>query len=98
MGDVAGATLSNDPFDDASQMNPKNLIAVGALTFLLIFSFFALSLTGGSSPQLVSESAVESDDWRAFSVVAPVDTGINVYHDHSVPMRPIPLGYWMNLA
>ena len=39
MADEAGATLSNDPFDDASQMNPKNLIAVGALTFLLIFSF-----------------------------------------------------------
>lgn len=82
MADEAGSTLSEDPFDDASQMNPKNLIAVGALSFLLIFSFFALSLSGDSAPMLVSEGTEESDDWRAFSVVAPVDTGINVYHDH----------------
>ena len=25
---------------------------------------------------------VEDDGFRAFSVVAPIDTGINVYHDH----------------
>ena len=23
-----------------------------------------------------------STDWRPYSVVAPIDTGINVYHDH----------------
>ena len=82
MADEAGSTISENPFDDASQMNPKNLITVGALSFLLIFSFFALSLSGDSAPMLVSEETEESDDWRAFSVVAPVDTGINVYHDH----------------
>ena len=82
MADEAGSTLPGDPFESASSMDSKNLIAVGALTFLLIFSFFALSLSGDSAPQSVSEMTAESDGWRAFSVVAPVDTGINVYHDH----------------
>ncbi|MCP2503704.1 MAG: S8/S53 family peptidase [Candidatus Poseidoniaceae archaeon] len=63
-------------------MEPKTLIAVSALTFLLIFSFFALALTGDSAPSLSPQETIENDGWRAFSVVAPVDTGINVYHDH----------------
>ena len=82
MADEAGSTLPEEPFDSVSQMNAMNLIAVSGLTFLLIFSFFALSLSNDSSPQLISPETVDSDDWRAFSVVAPVDTGINVYHDH----------------
>ena len=31
---------------------------------------------------MVSSESDEKEGWRAFSVVAPVDTGINVYHDH----------------
>ena len=82
MAAEADSPVSKNPFETVSSMSSKNLIAVSALTFLLIFSFFALSLTGDSPVQLVSESDTSSDDWRAFSVVAPVDTGINVYHDH----------------
>lgn len=82
MAAEADSPVSENPFETVSSMSSKNLIAVSALTFLLIFSFFALSLTGDSPVQLVSESDTSSDDWRAFSVVAPVDTGINVYHDH----------------
>tara|TARA_B110000444_G_scaffold96187_1_gene91116 strand:- start:16215 stop:17594 length:1380 start_codon:yes stop_codon:yes gene_type:complete len=82
MAGEADSPVSENPFETVSSMSSKNLIAVSALTFLLIFSFFALSLTGDSPVQLVSESDTSSDDWRAFSVVAPVDTGINVYHDH----------------
>ena len=82
MAGKADSPVSENPFETVSSMSSKNLIAVSALTFLLIFSFFALSLTGDSPVQLVSESDTSSDDWRAFSVVAPVDTGINVYHDH----------------
>lgn len=73
---------SQDSFDTTPLMEPKALIAVGVLTFLLIFSFFALALTGDSTSPPVSQETSENNDWRAFSVVAPIDTGINVYHDH----------------
>ncbi len=71
-----------DSFDTAPLMEPKALIVVGVLTFLLIFSFFALALTGDSPSSPSSQDTSENNGWRAFSVVAPIDTGINVYHDH----------------
>ncbi|MDC3237089.1 S8/S53 family peptidase, partial [Candidatus Poseidoniaceae archaeon] len=82
--------MTDTPEEDAltaqltpqSSIAPKSLVAVGILTFLLIFSFFALSLGGETNQQSVSENESSNDDWRAFSVVAPIDTGINVYHDH----------------
>jgi len=82
MADGTVIDASEDSFDTAPLMESKSLIAVGLLTFLLIFSFFALALTDESPPYLSSQETIETDDWRAFSVVAPVDTGINVYHDH----------------
>jgi hypothetical protein len=66
----------------SSSIDSKSLIAVGILTFLLIFSFFALSLGSESNPLQTDEKESSSDEWRAFSVVAPIDTGINVYHEH----------------
>ena len=33
----------------------------------------------------------ESNEWRAFSVIAPIDTGINVYHDHFRTNETYPL-------
>ena len=68
--------------EPSSTLQPKALAAVGVLTFLLIFSFFSLALSGESQPEMVSSESDEKEGWRAFSVVAPVDTGINVYHDH----------------
>jgi len=82
MADEADSEVILASLDSASLMEPRALIAVGILTFLLIFSFFALALTGNSSPQSPGQETIENDGWRAFSVVAPVDTGINVYHDH----------------
>ena len=66
----------------SSTIDSNSLIAVGILTFLLIFSFFALSLGSESNPLQTDEKESSSDEWRAFSVVAPIDTGINVYHEH----------------
>jgi hypothetical protein len=41
------------------------------------------SLSGCVSDDSVDETLIEDDDiFRNYSVVAPVDTGINVYHDH----------------
>ena len=82
MAEDAERGASQGSLDTASLFEPKALITVGILTFLLICSFFALALTGDSSPQSTAQDTSGSDGWRAFSVVAPIDTGINVYHDH----------------
>ncbi len=54
------------------------------LVATLLVSAIFLALAYSPKENTTSESiAVESsDEWRAFSVVAPIDTGINVYHDH----------------
>ena len=42
-----------------------------------------VSFSGCISNDSVDESLIEDDDtFRNYSIVAPVDTGINVYHDH----------------
>ena len=45
-----------------------------------LFLTIAYSPDEGSVSESISND--DSDDWRAFSVIAPIDTGINVYHDH----------------
>jgi len=82
MAEGTEIAASQDSLDTASLLEPKALVAVGVLTFLLICSFFALALTGDSSSPSTAQDTSENDGWRAFSVVAPIDTGINVYHDH----------------
>ena len=82
MADETVLVASEVSLEPQPLMEPKTLIAVSVLTFLLIFSFFALALTDDSSSASSSPEMNENDDWRAFSVVAPIDTGINVYHDH----------------
>ena len=82
MAEETEVAAPQDSLDTTSLFEPKALVVVGILTFLLVFSFFALALTGDSSSSSTAQDTSESDGWRAFSVVAPVDTGINVYHDH----------------
>ena len=64
---------------------PKKPIAIGFTVLILSVVFFGyialeFSLDSNSSSVIVEENT--STDWRHFSVVAPIDTGINVYHDH----------------
>ncbi len=64
---------------------PKKPIAFGltALIFSVIFfAYIAHELSADSSPSPVIVEENTSTDWRPYSVVAPIDTGINVYHDH----------------
>ncbi len=60
-----------------------NLLAGLLIASLLISALF---LVIAYSPEdKTTQNAISSDtsnEWRAFSVVAPIDTGINVYHDH----------------
>ena len=53
------------------------------LSLSLVLVMITASLSGCISDDSVDETMIEDDDmFRNYSVVAPVDTGINVYHDH----------------
>ena len=53
------------------------------LTLSLVLIMVMASFSGCISDDSVDESLIEDDDtFRNYSIVAPVDTGINVYHDH----------------
>ena len=44
--------------------------------------YWVVTLDVGDETQSRAGEANSDTDWRHYSVVAPVDTGINVYHDH----------------
>ena len=51
-------------------------------SILISALFLVIAYSPDENTVSMAESENESSDWRAFSVVAPIDTGINVYHDH----------------
>ena len=59
-------------------------LAVLLSTLLVASLFVGLSMLGSpdNATNLANAGQPSGDDWRAYSVVAPIDTGINVYHDH----------------
>ena len=60
-----------------------NLLAGLLIASLLISALFlVIAYSPEEKTTLNSISSDTSNEWRAFSVVAPIDTGINVYHDH----------------
>ena len=53
------------------------------LSLSLVLVMITASISGCISDDYVDETLIEEDGtFRNYSVVAPVDTGINVYHDH----------------
>ena len=53
------------------------------LTLSLVLVMVMTSFSGCISDDSVEETLIEDDEtFRNYSIVAPVDTGINVYHDH----------------
>tara|TARA_B100000900_G_scaffold12546_1_gene10122 strand:- start:13170 stop:14384 length:1215 start_codon:yes stop_codon:yes gene_type:complete len=53
------------------------------LTLSLALIMMAASVSGCISDDSIQEYVTDDDDkFRNYSIVAPVDTGINVYHDH----------------
>jgi hypothetical protein len=59
-------------------------VFAGLLIASILISALFLAIAYSPDEGSVSESIANTDsgDWRAFSVIAPIDTGINVYHDH----------------
>ena len=65
------------------EKSSTNLLAGLLIASLLISALFlAIAYSPEEKTTMSSASSDTSNDWRAFSVVAPIDTGINVYHDH----------------
>ena len=81
-GDVAVA-VGSEVFDLWLVMLKFRTWLVVMLLLVVGMSYFAMSDWGIDDEARESSSSVNSDTgWRHYSVVAPVDTGINVYHDH----------------
>jgi len=81
-GDVAVA-VGSEAFDLWLVMLKFRAWLVVILLIVVGMSYFAMSDWGIDDEGPKSSSSVNSDTgWRHYSVVAPVDTGINVYHDH----------------
>ena len=65
------------------ESSSNNVLAGSLIASLLISAIFlAIAYSPSDEPVAQSISQTTSDEWRAFSVIAPIDTGINVYHDH----------------
>ena len=81
-GDVAVA-VGSEVFDLWLMMLKFRTWLVVILLLVVGMSYFAISDWGTDDEGQNSTSSINSDTgWRHYSVVAPVDTGINVYHDH----------------
>ena len=57
------------------------LRGLNAIILVSIMVFSCLSGCIGTDEIEITETEID-EGWRPFSVVAPIDTGINVYHDH----------------
>ena len=81
MTDPLDATLVVEEF--VQRMSWKQLLALSLATLLMVSIVAGMSFFSDSSDKSQSSDVFGGEDgWRAFSVVAPIDTGINVYHDH----------------
>ncbi|HII10457.1 MAG TPA: S8/S53 family peptidase [Candidatus Poseidoniaceae archaeon] len=67
----------------AKSMGAKQLMALSMATILVVsFATVLAMLNESPAAETMQQTTPQGEDWRAFSVVAPIDTGINVYHDH----------------
>ena len=75
--DLADAIIGIDPSPSKKMM--------GALLATILVSTLMLGIAMNTNSDMVNAAAEEQNEqnqWRSFSVVSPIDTGINVYHDH----------------
>jgi len=82
--DIIEAGLDDNEFSLVSQTVKKTqAVAIATLIFAALFTTLAV-LNPETSQDLSVDDGVEAGDmdFRPFSVIAPIDTGINVYHDH----------------
>ena len=73
-----------DTVDVLDAVRTRGPMAALLATLLVasLFVAFAMFNDSGDLDGVVDNGQPPSADWRPYSVVAPIDTGINVYHDH----------------
>lgn len=82
--DIIEAGLDDNEFSLVAQTAKKTqAVAIATLIFAALFTTLAV-LNPETSQDLSVDDGIEAGDmdFRPFSVIAPIDTGINVYHDH----------------
>lgn len=82
--DIIEAGLDDDEFSLVSQTAKKTqAVAIATLIFAALFTTLAVLIPETSQDLSIDDGIEAGDmDFRSFSVIAPIDTGINVYHDH----------------
>ncbi len=79
---ILGGVLMVDDARHARRSRWLGALLMVALLAGLVVGATALLGGNDGAPQAVVDGQPPSSDWRPYSVVAPIDTGINVYHDH----------------
>ena len=79
---ILGGVLVVDDVRHARRSRWLGALLMVALLAGLVVGATALLGGNDGAPQAVVDGQPPSSDWRPYSVVAPIDTGINVYHDH----------------
>ena len=70
--------------DDVATFRRKRVLSVALVVLLLVslIAGVATLMDGDQESTAMVDGQPPSIEWRPYSVVAPIDTGINVYHDH----------------
>ena len=70
--------------DDVATFRRKRVLSVALVVLLLVslIAGVATLMDGDQESTAMVDGQPPSTEWRPYSVVAPIDTGINVYHDH----------------
>ena len=82
MSDDANEDVA-DAIIEVGASSPNRMMGALLSTLLLSAVVLGIAMNTNSNPDnSVVGQQEEENEWRSFSVVAPIDTGINVYHDH----------------
>ena len=70
--------------EDVSALRRKRVLSTALVALLLVSLIAGVATLLGENQESIAMVAGQppSTEWRPYSVVAPIDTGINVYHDH----------------
>ena len=84
MAAVEAEEVSPLAFDAAAAASHRGPLSVLVATLIVVSLFVGVSMLNVEDEPMNTgnEGASVGDGWRPYSVVAPIDTGINVYHDH----------------
>ena len=70
--------------DDVATLRRRRVLSFALVALLLVSLIAGVATLLGENQESTAmvDGQPPSTEWRPYSVVAPIDTGINVYHDH----------------